>query len=159
MVFVRFAQPSWLLTVDYCFNCDPLLYFSYRWPPLLQPSQDLSPIYEEIHGGSRSSVSSGSGGSGIGLRKSQNKIGAAASATANHASTERSKPMCSQPTTASASSRFGHWQKFYSVFLFAVKNLVLALWVIIRPSSSWYDSVGLHSFEWHLNNIKRSLCQ
>ena len=30
----------------------------------LQPSQDLSPIYEEIHGGSRSSVSSGSGSSG-----------------------------------------------------------------------------------------------
>merc|ERR1719479_627241 len=29
-----------------------------------EPSQDLSPIYEEIHGGSRSSVSSGSGSSG-----------------------------------------------------------------------------------------------
>ena len=31
---------------------------------IIQPSQDLSPIYEEIHGGSRSSVSSGSGSSG-----------------------------------------------------------------------------------------------
>ena len=35
-------------------------YISYDF----QPSQDLSPIYEEIHGGSRSSVSSGSGSSG-----------------------------------------------------------------------------------------------
>ena len=35
-----------------------------NWNIFLQPSQDLSPIYEEIHGGSRSSVSSGSGSSG-----------------------------------------------------------------------------------------------
>jgi hypothetical protein len=46
----------------------------------LQPSQDLSPIYEEIHGGSRSSVSSGSGSSGgvghrsVGLNRLQHHV-------------------------------------------------------------------------------------
>ena len=41
-----------------------------------QPSQDLSPIYEEIHGGSRSTVSSGSGGSaGSGGTGSSNSSG------------------------------------------------------------------------------------
>ena len=40
-----------------------------------QPSQDLSPIYEEIHGGSRSSVSSGSGSGHHAQRKSSKQAG------------------------------------------------------------------------------------
>ena len=37
--------------------------------PPLQASQDLSPIYEEIHGGSRSTVSTTSSGSSSGVSR------------------------------------------------------------------------------------------
>ena len=51
-----------------------------------QPSQDLSPIYEEIHGGSRSSVSSGSGsgGSGVGGTAARRSAQHRAESAAHH---------------------------------------------------------------------------
>jgi hypothetical protein len=47
----------------------------------LQPSQDLSPIYEEIHGGSRSSIS----GTSVSSGGSRSVISTGSSATGNDA--------------------------------------------------------------------------